>query len=278
MTNSQPVRDRFAAPEYCNPHAKLPYIQSLRGEHPGECGFFVNLEQMTKASWVNMPDQLDSYTFSSGAVERGLLLRQPRMLVVPKSALLAARTVKTDSGIPELELLGKYYDYKGRAGVSNVQIFEVLLLDSHNQPLHEIPLQYVAKGATQATFATRYQQLLLQVTMCHAQANGISGRPKNLEFNALCVFEFEVARELAGNNGQKAPACKIVSHTIPTMADWTDFFLGRNDELADRVLLLLGISVSDTVIAAAKPIAQLEPVVELLGNEDLDDNDKDIPF
>jgi Family of unknown function (DUF5895) len=67
MTNPQPVRDRFASPEYCNPNAKLPYIQSLRGENPGECGFFVSLEQMGKASWLNIPETLDSYTFSSGA-------------------------------------------------------------------------------------------------------------------------------------------------------------------------------------------------------------------
>ena len=74
MTNSQPVRDRFASPEYCNPNAKLPFIQSLRGENPSECCFFVSLDQMAKASWLNVPETLDSYTFSSGAIERGLLL------------------------------------------------------------------------------------------------------------------------------------------------------------------------------------------------------------
>ena len=94
MTNPQPVRDRFASPEYCNPNAKLPFIQSLRGENPSECSFFVSLDQMAKASWLNVPETLDSYTFSSGTVERGLLLHQPRMLVVPKSGLLASRVLQ----------------------------------------------------------------------------------------------------------------------------------------------------------------------------------------
>ena len=143
MTNSQPVRDRFASSEYCNPNAKLPFILGLRGENPNECGFFVNLEQMGKASWLNVPETLDAYTFSSGATEQGLLFRQPRMLVVPKSGLLAARTVKSDNGTSELELLGKYRDFKGRAGITNVEIFEVLLLDRQNQPLHEIPNQSI---------------------------------------------------------------------------------------------------------------------------------------
>jgi Family of unknown function (DUF5895) len=198
MTNSQPVRDRFASPEYCNPNAKLPYIQSLRGENPAECGFFVSLDQMAKASWVNVPETLDTYTFSSGAVEQGSILRQPRMLVVPKSGLMAARTVKGENGSSELELLGKYGEFKGQAGVTNIQLFEVMLLDLNNCPLHEIPFQYIAKGATQATFSFHYQQFLLEITTCHAQANGISARPKTLEFNALCVFEFEVTREKSG--------------------------------------------------------------------------------
>ena len=280
MTNPQPVRDRFASPEYCNPNAKLPYIQSLRGENPGECGFFVSLDQMGKASWLNVPETLDSYTFSSGAIEKGLIFRQPRMLVIPKSGLLAARSVKGENGSSELELLGKYGEFKGQAGVSNIQIFEVMLLDLNNCPLHEIPFQYIAKGATQATFSFHYQQFLLEITTCHAQANSISARPKTLEFNALCVFEFEVVRELAGNNIQKAPACKVASHSKPTMDNWTNFFLGRNDELADRVLQLLDIPVSNAVFAAAKPVAQLPPVTEPVAqicSYDVED-ESDIPF
>jgi Family of unknown function (DUF5895) len=280
MTNPQPIRDRFASPEYCNPNAKLPYIQSLRGENPTECGFFVSIDQMAKASWLNVPETLDTYTFSSGAIEKGLIFRQPRMLVIPKSGLLAARSVKGENGSSELELLGKYGEFKGQAGVSNIQLFEVMLLDLNNCPLHEIPFQYIARGATQATFSFHYQQFLLEITMCHAQANGISARPKNLEFNALCVFEFKVTRELAGNNSNKAPACKVASHSKPTMDNWKSFFLGRNDELADRVLQLLDIPVSNAVFAAAKPVAQLPPVTEPVAQICSDDSEdeSDIPF
>jgi Family of unknown function (DUF5895) len=280
IMTTQSARDRFAAPEYSNPNAKLPFIQSLRGENPSECGFFASLEQMTKANWLHVPETLDTYTFSSGAVERGLLLKQPRMLVVPKSGLLAARTVKGENGSSELELLGKYGEFKGQAGVSNVEIFEVLLLDGDNCPLHEIPLQYISKGSTQATFSFHYQQFLLEITMCHAQANGISARPKTLEFNALCVFEFEVVRELAGKS-QKAPACKVANHTKPTQDNWESFFLGRNDELANRVLQVLDIPVSNAVFAAAKPVFQIAPATEpanQIDSVDDSEDESDIPF
>ena len=97
--------------------------------------------------------------------------------------------------------------------------------------------------------------------------------------HALCVFEFKVTRELAGN-GQKAPACKIASHTKPTMGNWESFFLGRNDELADRLLQLLDIPVSNAVFAAAKPVAQLPPVTEPVAQICSDDSEdeSDIPF
>jgi hypothetical protein len=279
MTNAQ-TRDRFASAEYCNPNAKLPFIQSLRGENPAECGFFVGIDQMAKASWLNVPETLDTYTFSSGAIEKGLIFRQPRMLVVPKSGLIAARTVKAENGNSELELLGNYRDFKGRAGITNIQIFEVILLDLANCPLHEIPFQYIAKGSTQATFSFHYQQFLLEITMCHAQANGISARPKTLEFNALCVFEFEVVRELAGKS-QKAPACKVANHTKPTQDNWESFFLGRNDELANRVLQVLDIPVSNAVFAAAKPVFQIAPTTEpatQIDSVDDSEDESDIPF
>jgi hypothetical protein len=114
----------------------------------------------------------------------------------------------------------------------------VVLLDQNNQPLHEIGLAYVAKGANQASFSFHWQQLVHEVTKCHAIANSIPARAKDARFNSLCVFEFTVKRELAGNNA-KSPACKVHSHIAPTMANWESFFLGRNDEVADRFLNLM---------------------------------------
>ena len=38
------IRDRFAAPEYVNPNARLPRIQALRGENgASECGYFITV-------------------------------------------------------------------------------------------------------------------------------------------------------------------------------------------------------------------------------------------
>jgi Family of unknown function (DUF5895) len=235
------VRDRFAAPEYVNPNARLPRIQALRGENgASECGYFITEAEMAKAGWKQIDEsQTIVYEYNSGGKERGLLIQSPRMLVVPRSPLFAFdRQISRQEG--RLVVAGQYSKqlYNNREKYGTAQCYEVLLLDEHNQPLHEIGFAYVAKGANQASFSFHWQQLVTQVTKCHAIANSIPARAKDVRFNSLCVFQFTVKRELAGNNA-KSPACKVHTHVEPTQANWEQFFLGRQDEIADRFLNLL---------------------------------------
>jgi Family of unknown function (DUF5895) len=235
------VRDRFASPEFVNPNARLPKIQALRGENgAAECGYFVTEQEMIKAGWKNIKeDELIIYEFNSGGKERGILIRSPRMLVVPRSPLFAFdRQASRAEG--KTVVAGQYSKqlHSDRENYGTSQCFEVLLLDSNNQPLHELGFAYVPKGANQSTFSLHWQQLVDEVTKCHAVANGISARAKDVRFTSLCVFEFIVKRELAGAK-IKSPACKVDSHTKPTQANWEQFFLGRNDEIGDKFLNIL---------------------------------------
>jgi Family of unknown function (DUF5895) len=235
------VRDRFAAPEYVNPNARLPRIQALRGENgASECGYFITEAEMAKAGWREIDESSTIvYEYNSGGKERGLLIQSPRMLVVPRSPLFAFdRQLSRTEG--RLVVAGQYSKqlYSNREKYGTAQCYEVLLLDESNQPLHEIGFAYVAKGANQASFSFHWQQLVNEVTKCHAIANGIPARAKDARFNSLCVFQFTVKRELAGNNA-KSPACKVHSHVAPTQANWEQFFLGRQDEIANRFLNLL---------------------------------------
>ena len=83
----QPRRDRFAAPEYVNPNARLPRIQALRGENgASECGYFITEAEMAKAGWGQVDEsEMIVYEYNSGGKERGLLIQSPRMLVEPCS-------------------------------------------------------------------------------------------------------------------------------------------------------------------------------------------------
>jgi Family of unknown function (DUF5895) len=258
------VRDRFAAPEYVNPNARLPRIQALRGENgASECGYFITETEMAKAGWGQIDEsQTIVYEYNSGGKERGLLLQSPRMLVVPRSPLFAFdRQVSRQE--ERLVVAGQYSKqlYSNREKYGTAQCYEVLLLDANNQPLHEIGLAYVAKGANQASFSFHWQQLIDRVTKCHAIANSIPARAKDVRFNSLCVFEFTVKRELAGNNA-KSPACKVHSHVEPTQDNWEQFFLGRQDEIADRFLNLLAPTTELTL-----PQSNVLSLVDRIGDE-----------
>lgn len=258
------VRDRFAAPEYVNPNARLPRIQALRGENgASECGYFITETEMAKAGWGSVEEaQMIVYEYNSGGKERGLLIQSPRMLVVPRSPLFAFdRQVSRHE--ERLVVAGQYSKqlYSNREKYGTAQCYELLLLDANNQPLHEIGLAYVAKGANQASFSFHWQQLIDRVTKCHAIVNSIPARAKDARFNSLCVFEFTVKRELAGNNA-KSPACKVHSHVEPTQANWEQFFLGREDEIADRFLNLLAPTIELTL-----PRNNILSLTDQIGNE-----------
>jgi hypothetical protein len=257
-------RDRFAQPEYVNPHARLPRIQALRGENgASECGYFITEAEMSKAGWGNIEESaLIVYEYNSGGKERGLLLQSPRMLVVPRSPLFAFDRIASRQE-QRLVVSGTYNKqlHGEREKFGTAQCYEVLLLDENNQPLHEIALGYIAKGANQASFSFHWQQLVMEVTSRHAIANDIPNRPKDARFNSLCVFEFNVKRELAGN-GAKSPACKVNSHTIPTQANWEQFFLGRVDDIADRFLNLLA-PTTELTLPSNGSFGDTEPTANL---------------
>jgi hypothetical protein len=235
------TKDRFASSEYNDPNARLPMLQALRGEKGDiDCGYFITEVEMEKAGWYNVnAKDLTTYQFNSGKEERGLLIKSPRMLVVSRSPLFAFdRQISMKE--KRMFVVGEYSKqlYGDRKKYGMGQYYEVLLLNQDNEALHETSCTYLAKGANQASFNTHWQQLVNEVTRCHAIANQIPVRGKNSLFNALCVFNFTVERELAGDS-LKSYACKVVSHESPTPDNWEKFFLGRNSATADRFLNLL---------------------------------------
>jgi Family of unknown function (DUF5895) len=236
-----PIKDQFASTDYNDPAAQLPKIQALRGERGDvDCGYFVTEAEMQKAGWKSFAAKdLTIYSYNSGGQERGLLLKTPRMLVVQRSPLFA---FDRKASVQEKRMIvsGAYsrQAHKEREKYGLGQYYEVLLLDENNEPLHESPLGYLAKGANQSSFSSQWQQLVGEVTRHHAQANQIPARPKNSMFTCLCVFQFSVKRELAGSS-MKSYACKVDGHVSPTAANWESFFLGRQEETADRFLNLM---------------------------------------
>ena len=223
--------DEFASPDFVDPDARLPRIQAVRGELNLEhCGYFVTADQMAQAGWLDLDEsQLIEYTFNSGETEQGILIRKPRMIVCPKSPVLAFDRDESEK-LQQTVIVGLYdRTAKENERISNIQFFQVFLVNAQNEPLHSIPLSYKAKGANQASFSKHWQQFCTEITACHAIENRIAAKPKNASFKSLCVFEFEVERQIVGEK-KKSASCYVTSHTKPTLETWKQHFLGYDQQ------------------------------------------------
>jgi hypothetical protein len=231
VTTSEPagaltLNNRFASSDYDDPDAKRPRMQALRGEDPKQFGLFLSLETLSECQWLEceISDLID-YGFQSGKTEKGLLIKQPRMLIHQTSPLFAYDRVAVQK---VKRLVGMVYDpvmHSDRETYGFGCIYDVVLLDKQNMPLHELPLQILLKGATAASFNNEWKIFLNEIVALHARAFQIPVRGKNAIFNSLCVFCPTLDRQVVGTK-VKSPALKIVGHEKPTIDNWTDYFIG----------------------------------------------------
>lgn len=266
---SMQIQDEFASEEYLDPNALLPRIQALRGATPKECGYFIEINQAAKAGWLDFDEKtLVDYSFeSSGETEQGILLNKMRMLVCPRTPVLALD--KSASKEQQNNVFTGYYKkalHGADENFTNFQAFEVILLDKENKPLHQVPLSLKLKGAAQASFSQKWQEFIQKITTCHAITCGIPASEKAMTFKSLCVFAFEVKREMAGDK-TKSPACKVVSYEVPTLENWKEYFVGY--DLKTKEFVWQGLQPKRPLIRPEAILAALPPSDSEIAKESL---------
>jgi hypothetical protein len=267
MTSSNP-ENKYLSRQYAATDFSFPYCQPLRGEDPKQYGYFVPLSQANKAGWRDLdPHKQTEYAYNTGKTEVGILLQQPRMAISPVCNLgvFDRKASKEDE---TLVVIGKWdRQYWGDENVGNFQIYLVMFFDEHKQPLHDIPLKLVAKGAQQATLSERWQQFCVAVARCHAQANKVFFSPRNEVFNALCLFQPHLIRKSVGEK-TKSPALYVDGFVEPTVDNWQAFFLGTDENLADMVVGLMNprsrLLLADPTAGSISltPAAEPQPQIE----------------
>jgi Family of unknown function (DUF5895) len=141
---------KYLGTDYAAIDFSFPYVQPLRGEDPKQCGFFIPLPQADKAGWKNLETtEMTEYTYNSGQSEVGVLLQKPRMILTP-ICQLGVFDRKASQDEKTLVVLGEWdKKYRTDDNVGNFQIYLVMFFDENKQPLHDVPLKLVAKGAHQ---------------------------------------------------------------------------------------------------------------------------------
>jgi hypothetical protein len=145
------------------------------------------------------------------------------MLVAQKSGLMARSTAEVDGksrSIYEAYDVNYHFD---RAVYKPCTSYDVVFVDANNKPLHDVAINYVAKGANGASFAAEYAKFIDGMITVHAKLNKIGKKGKDNKFKSLCVFEPKLSRELVGDK-TKAMACKVVGYVEPTPANFIKNF------------------------------------------------------
>jgi Family of unknown function (DUF5895) len=263
---------KYLTKEFAATDLSFPYMQGLRGEDPRQCGFFVPLSQAYKAGWKNLENiEMTEYTYNSGQTEVGILLQKPRMILTP-ICQLGVFDRKASQDEETLVVLGEWDNkYRNDDNVGNFQIYLVMFFNENKQPLHDVPLKLVAKGAHQATLSIEWQKFCTDVSRCQASASKVRFTPRGAKYNALCLFQPIITRRAAGGK-IKSQACCIDGYVKPTTATWEDFFIGTDEELGDMAIellnprprLLLALPSSGTISVLPSESAAINPQVNEL--------------
>jgi Family of unknown function (DUF5895) len=233
------MTNKYLSSEYAATDFSFPYVQALRGEDPKQCGYFIPLSQAEKAGWKNLETtEMTEYTYNNGQTEVGILLQKPRMILTP-ICQLGAFDRKASQDEETLVVLGEWErKYRDDDNVGNFQIYLVMFFNENKQPLHDIPLKLVGKGAHQATLSIQWQEFCTEVSRCHAKATQQRFVPRGAKYNALCLFQPQIVRRSVGVK-IKSQACCIDGYLKPTVTTWEDFFIGTNEELGDMAIEML---------------------------------------
>jgi len=218
------ICDEFTAEEFIDKTAPLATVIVLNEQY--DSGYFIPVSTMAKCGWLDFNDsELIEHTFLSGTTEQGILIRNPRMLVCPKTDLYQY-DVKASKENQTKVIVGLYNaELKNDPNIKTERVYLVFFLDQNNNTLHSAPLRYAARGVNGATFELERRAFKGELETCHALNNGVPAKAKNDLFHSLGIFCFTTKAELAGDK-QKHWVCRVVGHEKPTAENWRQFFVG----------------------------------------------------
>jgi len=171
----------------------------------------------------------------------GVLIREPKLLIVGRSPLLAETKDKLK------KIIGLWNNERDKsAGNKAVRMYQLIFLDANNQPYHLTPIQLKARGH----FSISFEQVLIlggkNLTVqkisyrkhCEQLYSELAGkRPeaKNDKWHSVWIFCPTFKSEMRGkDDATKSPACVTYGYKVSTKETWEQFCLGRS-ELAHEI-------------------------------------------
>lgn len=264
---TQPLTDEFDSDEFAGEQSSYPYLIRLNTQT--EVGFFIKIECLDQADWHGNVESKDyQFTTGEGEVYPGILLQEPRFLVLHRKPLFL---VDRDTGDYKGDFDKKIYNPETMQAVNQ---WLVMFVDANGALGHSVPFQMTLKGSIGGTMPKKLQEFRGKCNQAYSKVHGKPNKPKGDKFHALCIFKPLLVPELSGDKKKSwAMVCK--GFATPSEETWGRMFLGYNEEVKAQVFELFDSTKAYSESPESQPQDQPETEAK---SEKPDYYAGDIPF
>jgi hypothetical protein len=225
----------------------------------GKIGFFIKNSEAEKAGF--MPDDTwEPHEASLGdGTEIGFISSHPRFCIVHKSQREIQYRVTQNDRFNFLGLAwenGYETEYAKQVREGDPKLYKVvtryllLFLGADGKPLHNVPIQYTAKGAFAGSLYAETSELYKQVSKVYFQRLKQAGKTATggaLSPYALSFAKVDINIGWARNKATESPFCVPNEITVPTIDN-----VGKDMEISrpkwKRNIVLHGVALEDAVV------------------------------
>jgi hypothetical protein len=263
----------FDSPEYS--YKKQPACKAIPMP---VAGLWIAHENQELASWTKdrlLEQALAHKVRTSQYDENGLpieipgaLFRQPRLLVIGRSPLLAGIKRKVQ----------KIWEKGDKdAGFQSARRYLLIFLDSANQPLHVVPIQLTAWSVFQLEFDRNLMAFRTALEGAYALGTGKPKQSKTPLWHSMGIFCPQFKTEVRGQTKEtSSPCCVTTGFAMPSVQNWEQFCVGRT-ALAPEIAALHN-SMSDWWHKGIKQVLSTSVSDEQQFEEDFDDTEFSQPI
>jgi hypothetical protein len=194
-------------------------------------GILIPAEQLEKAEWMQIPTPEELTTVELTEEVSGLLLSKCRLLVLAYVPEYVRWKDLEENGDKIGSFIATYDQYRQRLDKKTQEVCSenaLLFLDSHNRPLHKVPVVVRFKNVALWSFKSareKYYQALEKVfaEYCQVEYSGKNDRWRSL---GVLNLEFRAIKEGEGRNQHYC--CKTYKISTPTLENFSKLFLGSS--------------------------------------------------
>ncbi|MFM6021725.1 MAG: DUF5895 domain-containing protein [Dolichospermum sp.] len=225
-----------------------------------QIGFFVKASEAEKAEFTP-DDSWQPYEASLGdGSEVGFISNSPKFCIIHKSQREVQFRPSEEDRFSFVGLVwenGSETEFAKAAAADTNKLYKIvtryllLFLGANNQPLHNAPIQYTAKGAFAGSLYAETTELYKQLSKVYFARLRLAGKQANggmLSPFALAFAKVDITIGFSRNKPTESPFCVPTEIAFPSFGDNVGVDLELYRKKGDRKIILHGVALENAMI------------------------------